>query len=368
LTIEDFRNAMYLTSEELYGSETHPPWQQVDKFQGDIVGKAVMRRRLKTRGVSRNGVRMTKDKWPNNEVPYVLSDYYTTKERAIIARAMKAYHDRTCVRFVPRTFEPDYLYIGKIDGCFSDVGRGGGRQELSLDFGCIDYETVIHELMHAVGFWHEHERWDRDNYIQILWNNVDRGGYDQFGKANLLESDYYDENYDYFSILHYDSKAFSRNGRNTIEARMPGMTAIIGRMKDFSPVDLRKINKMYNCSSYYTYAAGNPGVWLNHLPGATSDAFLSKEKTDPYSYFTKPNPFLPSSPSAHQNAEICEDKATQCWLILDRCRSLFYEFLMRYLCPKSWSSLLSHTSRPDKSGKIKFQKLWKCKNFHRGFW
>ncbi|KRX21719.1 Hepatocyte growth factor-regulated tyrosine kinase substrate [Trichinella nelsoni] len=334
LTIEDFRNAMYLTTEEMYGSETHPPWQQVDKFQGDIVGKAVMRRRLKTRGVSRNGVRMTKDKWPNNEVPYVLSDYYTTKERAIIARAMKAYHDRTCVRFVPRTFEPDYLYIGKIDGCFSDVGRGGGRQELSLDFGCIDYETVIHELMHAVGFWHEHERWDRDNYIQILWNNVDRGGYDQFGKANLLESDYYDENYDYFSILHYDSKAFSRNGRNTIEARMPGMTAIIGRMKDFSPVDLRKINKMYNCSSYYTYAAGNPGVWLNHLPGATSDAFLSKEKTDPYSYFTKPNPFLPS-PSAHQNAEICEDKATQCWLILDRCRSLFYEFLMRYLCPKS---------------------------------
>ncbi|KRY85459.1 Zinc metalloproteinase nas-8 [Trichinella pseudospiralis] len=257
-------------AKELYGSETHPPWQQgIDKFQGDIVGKAVMRRRLKTRGVSRNGVRMTKDKWPNNEVPYVLSDYYTTKERAIIARAMKAYHDRTCVRFVPRTFEPDYLYIGKIDGCFSDVGRGGGRQELSLDFGCIDYETVIHELMHAVGFWHEHERWDRDNYIQILWNNVDRGGYDQFGKANLLESDYYDENYDYFSILHYDSKAFSRNGRNTIEARMPGMTAIIGRMKDFSPVDLRKINKMYNCSSYYTYAAGNPGKYAKiKLPSA----------------------------------------------------------------------------------------------------
>jgi len=29
--------------------------------------------------------------------------------------------------------------------------------------------------MHSVGFYHEHERWDRDNYLIILWQNIDRG-------------------------------------------------------------------------------------------------------------------------------------------------------------------------------------------------
>ena len=41
----------------------------------------------------------------------------------------------------------DFLFIGKIDGCYSDVGRAGGRQELSLDDGCLHLDTVLHELV-----------------------------------------------------------------------------------------------------------------------------------------------------------------------------------------------------------------------------
>ncbi|CDW54645.1 zinc metalloproteinase nas 8 [Trichuris trichiura] len=308
-------------------------WAQ-EKYQGDIAGKAAVRRRLKVRGVARNGVRMTKDKWPNNEIPYVLGEFYSSKERAVIARSMQAYHDRTCVRFVPRTYQSDYLYIGRIDGCFSDVGRGGGRQDLSLDYGCLDYDTIIHELMHAVGFWHEHERWDRDEYINILWENIAKDAYDQFGKANLLESDFYGERYDYFSIMHYDSKAFTRNGRRTIEAVQPGMTDIIGQMKDFSAVDLRKINKMYNCPPYYQYMIGNTGGgWLNRLPTVTGEPTVSTLRSGPNILPSAPL-FPPRGNDLHA-VSICEDKATQCWLIINRCRSLFYEFLMRYLCPKS---------------------------------
>lgn len=49
----------------------------------------------------------------------------------------------------------------------------GGMQRVSLDgHGCIYVGTAIHQLMHAVGFFHEHTRNDRDNYVTIHYENV----------------------------------------------------------------------------------------------------------------------------------------------------------------------------------------------------
>ncbi len=44
------------------------------------------------------------------------------------------------------------------------------------------------------------ERWDRDGYIAILWGNIDKEAYDQFGRVDLTESSYYNQPYDYFSV------------------------------------------------------------------------------------------------------------------------------------------------------------------------
>jgi hypothetical protein len=56
--------------------------------------------------------------------------------------------------------------------CWSSVGMFGGMQRLSLGQRCWYIGIVIHELGHAIGFWHEMNRPDRDQHISINWNNI----------------------------------------------------------------------------------------------------------------------------------------------------------------------------------------------------
>ncbi|KAI6176395.1 Metalloendopeptidase [Aphelenchoides bicaudatus] len=188
------------------------------------------------------------DKWPNGRVPYILSSAYTPVQRAILARSMAAYSTKTCIRFVPK--EPndrDYIVISKLDGCYADFARVGGRQQVSLADECIDYATIIHELMHVIGFIHEHQRDDRDSFVEIKWKNVIDGANADFDKISSVGLSNYGESYDYFSIMHYEATEGSKNGKNTIESKTPGFTPLMGKSTDFTRADLTRINKAYKC-------------------------------------------------------------------------------------------------------------------------
>jgi len=66
--------------------------------------------------------------------------------------------------------------------CWSYVGRATGEQKVSIGPGCEFMGTIIHEIGHAVGFWHEQSRQDRDHYIRILKENIQTNAVDQFSK------------------------------------------------------------------------------------------------------------------------------------------------------------------------------------------
>ena len=40
---------------------------------------------------------------------------------------------------------------------------------------CLLHGVIMHELMHALGFWHEHARHDRDDHVKIHHHNVKSG-------------------------------------------------------------------------------------------------------------------------------------------------------------------------------------------------
>lgn len=59
--------------------------------------------------------------------------------------------------------------------CHSSIGRDGGEQSITLGPDCYYLGVIMHEMTHAVGFFHEQNRWDRDDYITIHWNNIQPG-------------------------------------------------------------------------------------------------------------------------------------------------------------------------------------------------
>ena len=94
--------------------------------------------------------------------------------------------------------------------CFSNVGKIGGKQTVSLGLWwqhqCKEVSTIVHELGHVVGFWHEHSRPDRDQYIRINWDNIHWSRMFNFNKLPTKEIDSMNVSYDYRSIMHYESQ------------------------------------------------------------------------------------------------------------------------------------------------------------------
>lgn len=109
--------------------------------------------------------------------------------------------------------------------------------------GCVFYGIVEHELNHALGFYHEHTRSDRDSYVAINWENINPAMQSNF---QLMNTNNLNTPYDYSSVMHYGRTAFSINGLDTITP-IPDPSVKIGQRQELSAVDILRINTLYNC-------------------------------------------------------------------------------------------------------------------------
>ncbi|CAH1245691.1 TLL1 [Branchiostoma lanceolatum] len=153
-----------------------------------------------------------------------------------------------CCSFVGRTGNgKQTLSIGPgCDICCSFVGRtGNGKQTLSIGPGCDMFGIVLHEIGHLIGFWHEHSRPDRDEFVNILYDNVKDGERHNFEKLWKTQINSLGQRYDYMSIMHYGSRYFTKNGRETLSPRQSNV--MIGQRTALSQMDIVQANLLYKC-------------------------------------------------------------------------------------------------------------------------
>jgi len=196
---------------------------------------------------------ITKNKrWPNRRVPYA-NNMASPKAKAALAAAIADMSSLTCVKWVPKT-SADKYYVNLVskNGCYSyqgNIQRQGG-QELSLGNGCEYKAIATHEMMHAMGHIHEHQRADRDKYITVFLNNVASDQRHNFALSNGVDEEKGDVQggaYCYNSIMHYTGNSFSSNGQPSMTSKLAGVTLGQTRQQGITDYDIEQIKKYYEC-------------------------------------------------------------------------------------------------------------------------
>ncbi|CAB3403745.1 unnamed protein product [Caenorhabditis bovis] len=210
-------------------------------YQGDI---AVNHRQK--RGVIRQKFR----KW-KLPLPYAFDANFPRKSRQRVREAMRFWMDKTCITFQENPYVYPHVNIFEGSGCWSFVGKQPSlrEQSLSLEASCIDHLFVVaHELAHALGFYHEHARSDRDDFIQIDYSNIHPNLTTAFAKENEKYITRMNTSYEYGSVMHYSADQFATDpNRPVIYAKNRNYEQAMGNRMRVTFYDITRMNTLYNC-------------------------------------------------------------------------------------------------------------------------
>ncbi len=203
-------------------------------LEGDIAVK---------KGKDKSSFLRSAERWPGGVIPWTL-DTEDENNRSLIKAlkgAMDTLNNETNLVFKKRTSkDQNYLvFTSKDKGCFSYVGMQGGRQEVNLSKGCYVPMIAAHEILHAIGMEHEQSREDRDDFLTVLWENIEENqkhNFDKVPRSNFGE-------YNLNSIMHYDSYSFSKNGKPSMVTKDG---KVFGRnIEHFTEGDKEAVNNFY---------------------------------------------------------------------------------------------------------------------------
>ncbi|ETN59684.1 zinc metalloproteinase nas-14 [Anopheles darlingi] len=201
----------------------------------------------------RNALRLEYYKWPNGVVPYIISEGFSAQEQAAILEAMNVLQQQTCVYFIPKTADQreHIRFVRSQWGCGSAIGFRRGQSEpldVTLDTFCLELSGAIqHELLHVLGLFHEHTRPDRDEYVEVFWDNIEPEFQQNFVKGSWEYMETFGLPYDYGSLMHYPSFAFAKAGTSVTMVSRWNSSYPLGQTDGASFYDIQKVRYMYPC-------------------------------------------------------------------------------------------------------------------------
>ncbi len=188
---------------------------------------------------------LNRQRWSDNMVYYTIASDMPLSKKRWIDDAIIHWEANTNLRFQERTNQSNYVdFVNTNDNfCTSFVGMIGGRQEATV--GNCSTGVMIHEIGHAIGLFHEHNRSDRDQYVRIVSENIQPGFENAFSKytARGIDGTDYTATLDFMSIMMYFPTAFSVNGNPTI-TKLDG-SSYQWQQQVLSEGDIEGINIMY---------------------------------------------------------------------------------------------------------------------------
>lgn len=194
--------------------------------------------------------------WPGGILPLTFADDIGEPERAQVYAACLAWGAGTGVRCVQRTSEAVYASVVRSEEiCSSHVGRrrSGQPTQISLGPDCWSPRVLQHELGHALGIIHEHQRGDRDQYVTVDYPAIRPDRVDQF---DPIPSSRDHTPYDFGSVMHYFETSFALNtGNRVMTPKVPG--ARLGGLR-VSTLDQRLVTTLYGIG-YAVPGSGRPG-------------------------------------------------------------------------------------------------------------
>lgn len=204
--------------------------------------------------------------WKNGIIPVAFESTVSKSKQDWFMNTARKWSLGTGIWMINRTNEVDYLRVTSSEsGCFSEVGSyPGAIRQLNLGTNCWTEAVALHEIGHALGLMHEHQRPDRNSYISIDWQNMDSSiqyAFDLFSTANNSTP------YDFESIMHYNQYAFSKNGKATIRT-LPAYSSFQSKMgiSKISASDRKAISDMYEKSFTDNYAGFSESYYRAQYP------------------------------------------------------------------------------------------------------
>lgn len=180
--------------------------------------------------------------WPTGVVPYVIDPALTPAQRQTYLDGIREWELAGAVQFIPRTTEADYVYL-KYDPL--GPNRVSGSQPQIVEINALTRSQICHEMGHSLGLNHEMIRPDRNDYVNVLTQNISAGNSFWF---DIDPNGVMRGTYDFESVMHFSRDLFSiQPGVLDVLVPKPGYERHQVRMGNFalSPGDRAAIAWSY---------------------------------------------------------------------------------------------------------------------------